>query len=148
MAGSTWDLHNRIADDETPNDAIARHLHAAGWSVGKIAVGSRSLVTSTNGENCGHAAAGSQAAVWELAVRQAEAAGGPGIGSGAWGSRSRSPALWCFLIALALFVSYASMDPSVDARLGGRVNNMGLPFGKWFGSMISASVVSPAWPWW
>jgi hypothetical protein len=63
---------------------------------------------------------------------------GPGIGSGAWGSRSRSPALWCFLIALALFVSYASMDPSVDARLGGRVNNMGLLFGKWFGSMLSA----------
>jgi hypothetical protein len=45
-----------------------------------------------------------------------------------------------FLITLALFVSYASMDPSVDAGLGGRVNNMGLLLAKWFGSIISAQL--------
>jgi hypothetical protein len=73
-------MHNRIAEDGTPADAIARRLYAAAWGVGKIAVGSRSLVTGTNGENCVHAAAGSQAAVSELAVRQAEAAGARGSG--------------------------------------------------------------------
>jgi hypothetical protein len=68
-------IHNRIADLEMPVDAAARRLHAAGRNIGEIAVDGRWLVTGTNGQNRIHAAAGSQAAAWERAVRQAEALG-------------------------------------------------------------------------
>jgi hypothetical protein len=50
-------------------------LHAAGWTVGDVAGSGRWLVSGTNGENRIHAVGESQAAAWEVAMRQAAAMG-------------------------------------------------------------------------
>jgi hypothetical protein len=68
-------MRNRIADRETPVDAAARRLHAAGWNVGEVATGGRWLVSRTNGENQIHAVSDSQAAASQLATEQAAAVG-------------------------------------------------------------------------
>jgi hypothetical protein len=68
-------MHNRLADPETPVDAAAGRLHAAGWSVGDAAGSAGWLVIGMNGENLIYAVAESQSAAWQLAIEQATAVG-------------------------------------------------------------------------
>ena len=64
------------------DDSFAR-LHAAGWTVGDVAVHGESglmwLVTRTNGENRIEARGASQDEAWHNAVLQAEAMGMAGL---------------------------------------------------------------------
>jgi len=68
-------VHNRLAEPETPIDAAARRLSAAGWNIGDGASRGPWIVSGTNGENHVHAVADSQAAAWQLALEQAAAVG-------------------------------------------------------------------------
>jgi hypothetical protein len=63
----------------TGSDESFSRLHAAGWTVGDVAVHGESgavwVVTGTNGENCIEARGASQDEAWRNAVLQAEAVG-------------------------------------------------------------------------